>query len=458
MRILIRHIIWKLRRFRISDLSFFRLFNFKDEYTTGRTLLMGWGAVASIANVFVTGTFQTAFLAENGIDIVRVGVITFIPYFAWILSVFAPKILQKFKKRRWLLLINHTFYYTCVVLGTTIMPRFVEDYTARTLWFGVFLLLANIPNALVGTGATAWHMQFIPQGEDRNIYYSFTSMVNNITGVLTAVVASLAADRLSQLPNYGTILMYLRIVSFLIFVIGGAVLFLVPKEFPYPISEKAYGIFDVLLKPIKAKKFMLTISIALLWNCICNFNASTWTYFILNTLEMPYIMTYVCSITITLCGFFMFPVWRKMVKKHSWYTTITWVVFLTGLMELFISFTTEHTMWIYMVVAIAQGFINIGAQLVFADVFYMNLPKVDTDLYSTFWSFSVNICVLLGQMIGTGILSLVEKPDGNPYIWMGLPFYGSQILTMVKFVMFTGMTFYIWKVCPFIKPEEKNIK
>jgi len=127
-----------------------------------------------------------------------------------------------------------------------------------------------------------------------------------------------------------------------------------------------------------------------------------------------------------------------------------------AMMELFISFTTEHTMWIYMVVAIAQGFINIGAQLVFADVFYMNLPKVDTDLYSTFWSFSVNICVLLGQMIGTGILSLVEKPDGTPYMWMGLPFYGSQILTMVKFVFFMGMTFYIWKVCPYIKPDAEK--
>lgn len=456
MRILLKHIYKELRKIKISDLSFFRLFNFKDAYTTGRTLLMGWGAVASIANVFVTGTFQTAFLAENGIDIVRVGVITFIPYFAWILSIFAPKILQKFKRRRWLLLFNHTFYYTCVVLGTTIMPHFVEDYTARTLWFGAFLLLANIPNALVGTGATAWHMQFIPQGEDRNVYYSCTSMVNNVTSVLTAVVASLAADKLSQAPNYSTILMYLRIASFLIFVIGGAILFLVPEEFPYSVSEKAYSVMDVLLKPIKAKKFMLTISIALIWNCICNFNASTWTYYILNTVKMPYIMTYVCSMTITLSGFFMFPVWRKMVKKRSWYTMIRWVVFLTGLMELFISFTTEHTISIYTIVAIAQGFINVGAQLVFADVFYMNLPKVDTDLYSTFWNFSVNICVLLGQMIGTGILSLIEKPDGGFYNVLGLPFYGSQFLTMVKFVAFMLMTLYIWKICPYIKPEAKE--
>ena len=97
-----------------------------------------------------------------------------------------------------------------------------------------------------------------------------------------------------------------------------------------------------------------------------------------------------------------------------------------------------------------------GAQLVFADVFYMNLPKVDTDLYSTFWNFSVNICVLLGQMIGTGILSLIEKPDGGFYNVLGLPFYGSQFLTMVKFVAFMLMTFYIWKICPYIKPEAKE--
>jgi len=455
MRILIKHIIWKLKRFNLWDLSFFRLFNFKDAYTTGRTLLMSWGAVASIANVFVTGTFQTAFLAENGIDIVRVGVITFIPYFAWVLSIFAPKILQRFKRRRWLLLGNHIFYYGCVVLGTTVMPFFVKDYTARTIWFGAFLLLANIPNALVGTGATAWHMQFIPQGEDRNVYYSMTSIVNNLTSVITAVAASLMAGVLAGSPNYGQILTVLRLVSFVIFIVGGSVLFLVPQEFPYAVSEQKYGLFDVLIKPFKAKKFMLTISIALLWNCICNFNAGTWTYFILNTIKMPYIMTYACSITITLSGFFLFPVWRKLVKKYSWYTMIRIVVILIGSMEFFISFTTEHTLWLFVLVSILQGLINTGVQLVFADVFYMNLPKKDTDLYSTFWNFSVNICVLIGQMVGTWILSLIEKADGSAYMIMGLPFYGSQFLTMIKFVGLMGLAVYVWKVSPYIRPDEK---
>lgn len=454
MRILIKHILRELRKINIRELSFFRLFNFKDAYTTGRTLLMSWGAVASIANVFVTGTFQTAFLAENGIDIVRVGVITFIPYFAWILSIFAPKILQKFKRRRWLLLANHVFYYTCVVLGTTVMPHFVEDYTARTVWFGVFLLLGNIPNALVGTGATAWHMQFIPQGEDRNVYYSMTSIVNNLTSVLTAVVASLAADALAGSPNYGRVLEVLRIVSFLIYVIAGAILYLVPEEFPYAMSDKKYGVLDVLIKPIKAKKFMLTISIALIWNCVCNFNAGTWTYFILNTVKMPYVMTYTCSIVITLGGFFLFPVWRRMVKKHTWEKVLRLVVIMIGLMEFFISFTTEHTLWLYVIVSVLQGLINIGVQLVFADVFYINLPKVDTDLYSTFWSFSVNICVLVGQMVGTWILSLIEKADGSAYMICGLPFYGSQFLTMIKCVCLLAMAFYVWRISPHIRPDE----
>ena len=117
-------------RFRNSD--FHRVFNMQSEVNKGRTLTFVNTAMANIANAVVTGALYTAFLAENGIDIVRVGIISFIPYISWMLSIFSPTILSHFRFRQKLLLLNDWIYYGTIVLGTTIMPLFVKDPTART--------------------------------------------------------------------------------------------------------------------------------------------------------------------------------------------------------------------------------------------------------------------------------------------------------------------------------------
>ena len=145
---------------RIKYSDFFRVFNFRNALATGRSMQLVNTLIASIANVFVGGVFYTGFLTVNGIDIVRVGIIAFIPYIAWGFSLFSPLILSRFKKRRGLLLFNHFFYYLCVVLGTTLMPMFVADYGQRTVWFAVFLFVGNVSNALIGSGTTAWHIRF----------------------------------------------------------------------------------------------------------------------------------------------------------------------------------------------------------------------------------------------------------------------------------------------------------
>ena len=456
MRLINRKKIQRIQR-KIRESSFLRLFNMKDEYSKGRSMLLVWTITAAIANVFVSGTFQTAFLAQNGIDIVRVGIITMIPYMSWILGVFSPKILQKFKSRKGPMIFKHCFYYVCVILASTIMPYFVEDYTARTVWFGVLMFVGNIPQALVGTGATAWHMHFIPEGEDRSIYYSITNIINNVSGVATAVFASLAADRLSVNPNYPTILNVLRMISFVVLMVGAVFLFVIPKEFPYEVSAQTYKITDTIIKPLKAKKFMLTITIALLWNCIHSFNGGTWNYYLLDTVKMPYIMTYLCSIIITVGSFFLFGKWRKMVEKYSWNTVMCFVVVIAAISEIMVSFTTEHTLWVFVIVCFVSGINNIGIQLVFADIFYMNLPKEDTDLYSVFYNFAVNIFVLIGQIFGTWLLAIMEKPDGAHNVLFGLPFYASQYLTWIKAVCLFAMAVYVWWASPYIRPEKEAL-
>ena len=409
--------------------------------------------IYAFANIFVSGTFYTGFLTQNGIDIVNVGIIAFIPYIAWIFSLFSPVLLRRFKKRRGVLLFNHIFYYGCIVLATTVMPLFVRDPGRRTVWFGVLLLLGNLSNALVGGGSTAWHMHFIPEDDnERNAYFSLDNLVSNVMSTAAIIIASVLADALAGSPHQQTVLVVLRYISFVLFMVEGYFIIMVPKEYPYKLSEKV-RLADVFVKPVKCRKFLLTALIAVIWNGVGNVNASTWNYYILNTVGIRYILTYTCSFATMICSLLMLNWWRGLIRRIGWFKVLVLTVFVTGILEFCIGFTTPKTIWLYVLVTIAQGVNMVGAQLVFANMFYLNLPDTDTDHFTTFWNLIVNVSILLGQMGGTAFLALIERKGTVPVF--GMQMYGSQLLVWIKCIGYLCLCVYIVKVTPHIRPDAR---
>lgn len=439
---------------RVKYSDFYRVFNFEDEQAKGRCFLLMNTFIASIANVFITGVFYTGFLTLNGIDIVRVGIITFIPYIAWGFSLFSPLILSKIKKRRAILIFNTVFYYGMVVIATTIMPLFVSDPTKRTIWFAVFLLLGNITNALFGSGAAAWHIHFLPKGDDRNIYFSYSNLISAFVGTLVAIAASLIADKLSGSPRQAEIIITSRYIAAALLIISGILLYAIPKEYPYQGLDEKVSVLDMIRVPFRHRKFILTALIVMLWSCFANVNASTWTYYVLNTVQVGYTYIYIGSIVNAICSVFLLRYWRKAINYYSWSKVLLFTVLVTALMEFPIAFSTSQTKWIYVIVSIIQGFNSVGTNLVFANSFYIHLPEGNTDIFITFWNFSANISVLLGSAFGTWFLSLVE-PHAPWYIF-GLPFYGSQFLVIIKGLLLLGLCAFIYYVTPMIEPEESE--
>ena len=333
-----------LDKIRYSD--FFRVFNFSDDKAKGRSFLLINTFISSIANVFISGVFYTGFLALNGIDIVRVGIIAFIPYIAWGISLFSPVLLSKIKKRRLILIANNIFYYAMVVIATTLMPLFVADYGRRTFWFAVFLFLGNASNALFGSGAAAWHINFLPKGDDRNIYFSYSNLISALVGTTTAITASIIADRLAGSPLQATIITNSRYIAAAVLVASSLLLYLVPKEYPYTSISKKITALDIIRLPVRSRKFILTASIAMLWSCFANINSSTWIYYVLNTVQVGYTYTYIGSIVNAVSSAFLLRFWRRAISLHSWFTMLLFTVFCTAILEFLIAFATSQTTYV----------------------------------------------------------------------------------------------------------------
>ncbi len=439
------------KRFLNSD--FCQVFNFRTPESKGSSLLLIFTFLANLASVFISGVFYTSFLVQNGIDIVRVGVISFATYLSWFVGLLSPKVLRKFKRRRALLLINDIFYYCCIILATTVMPNFVKDPNARTLWFIVFMLLGNTVNALFGPGAMAWHIHFIPEeNEKRNIYFSFENLVGSLVSTAAAVVTAVVADSMTGGAGQDTLIVTLRYVAFVLFIVGVVLIYGLPKEWPYEYSSAEPKLRDVIRLPLQQKKFLCWCGVCFIWSFIANINSATWDYYLLDTVGMPYLMTLTSSIFCLIGNLFLLPFWRRLIARFGWHKMLCVCFLLEAVCETTYNFTTSTTLWWYVLVSVYSGLIFSGLNLTYANIFYANLPKGDRDVYYLFWNFGANILAFLGASFGTFFLSIFQKIE--PVTLFGLPFYGSQFLPWVRFVLTVLLAVYIWKITPYTLRED----
>ena len=437
---------------RYRDTLFAQLYNFYNEYSTGRACILWNNVLSGICSIFISGTFYTAFLMENGIDIVQLGVISFIPYISWVFNLFTPKLYSRIKRRRFWLLFSNIFYNSCVILGTTLMPKFVTDTGARTIWFAVLLLLGNSVNALLGGGAAIWHLKFLPKRDDhRSFHLSIVYFVSNLFSTVPALGAAFLADALAGSPAQGRIITILRYVSFGLAVLNALQLYLIPKEYPYDITP-GQKLRDVFTVPLKNRKFLQTILIAILWQLISNLTFNTFSYYLLDTVHVSYALTYTGSLTCVISSLFLMPAWNKAVRHFGWFKVMLFNCLLIALSDVFGMLTTENTVYMYVISSVLYGLNLLGAQKSLAQMLYINLPKKDADLYNTFYNFVLYLGILMGSMLGTWALSALQSANGTLSLF-GLQLWPMQLLTGIRCIGFLLLALYVYRMEPHLQPD-----
>lgn len=435
-------------RFYNSD--FHRVFNFKTEESKGRSMILLNSLLANIANAFITGALYTAFLAENGIDIVRVGIISFIPYISWALSVFSPMLLAKIRRRQRMLLCMDVAYYLSLIVATTIMPLFVKDPLQKTIWFAVFTFIPNALNALLGSGYTSWMLRFVPEGRDLNVFTAYNNMVALVFGNAAGLVASLAATALAASANQYWFLFWIRIASAVLFLTASAVIYLVPKEVPMELPQKAPTPLHVITEPIKYKPFLFTALIPAAWGIVTGLNSNTYTYYLLETVRVPIVYVYLNPLFVVLVSLVLSGVFRRLTDLISPYAMVALFAALYGVLEIFNIFVAPGRVGLYLALALPGALVGVAFSMGYNSLFYLNLPQGgNKDLFAIFWNMASNVAVFVGAAIGTWLLSVFE--NHGIYRIAGMDFYGLQLICVIKVVLFFALAFFVMKLTPMLR-------
>ena len=143
--------------------TFRKVYNFRDPDARGRVCLLVFSVVECFLQYITSGIFYTQFLQSYNVDITGVGILNFVPFLASMLVFFTPGILSRFPRRRWLLAGCKLSYYLLNVVGLTLLPAIIQDYSTLLVCMIAVSFLSSLFNVVATAGYAAWHIRFQPE-------------------------------------------------------------------------------------------------------------------------------------------------------------------------------------------------------------------------------------------------------------------------------------------------------
>lgn len=422
-----------MRRKKLFDLQAFKL-SMSDIYSTsndeakGRLISLGSALMTAFYNVFITGVFYTGFLSMYGISITGVGIVTFIPYIASCFSVFSSSILERFKKRKWIVLGSKIYFYAMYIIATTLMPQFVTDPDARLVWFVIILFLAYSVNALFSPGLTTWFYRFYPADNHRRTRYIVLNQVfSSIMSSAVLLLSSVLTDAVQGSPMQDQIILILRYLAFVLVLVDVGMQ-ACAKEYPYPEAPKL-KLTQIFTLPFKYRKFLLCMLLMFVWNFNSNLNNGIWNFHLLNHLGFNYTLLNSMSVAYTVILLCTQNAWKKVLRRFSWIKTFGLAVLIFVPTE-FIMFAIQPGMvWLYVLGALLQQFISVGLNFSYSNILYMNLPEENSTAHIAFNTIGCNLFAFLGMITGTWVSSLTGDA---PIMFLGMPTYAVQFTTLMR--------------------------
>lgn len=429
--------------------TFKKVFSPRDEHARGRLCIMLSGILSSIAAQFTGGVFYTGFLLLYGIDVVSIGILTFIPSLACLLNIFSPSILERFRRRKWLLAGVRILTNTINILGITFLPVLVRENRARIIGFIIIVALANSISALFGSGYSAWHAKFLTENT-RSTYFMFSGCINSLTVYLFALIGSVITDKLAGSPGQLSMMTTLRIISYILTLVD-TLLLCIPKEYEYETSGEKVKLADVFTKPVKNKAFFCSMIILFLYGFTTNMPNATINAYLIDDVHISY--TFMNAINATYFIFFIVfgKMWNKFIAENTWFRALAIACVLQGATYLVYAFVNEeNSSWLYLAVRLSQHVLGVVVNTIIASLPYINLPEKDRTNYLSFYLIVNSLAAFSGMMFGTLFTSLMGDRALN---FFGFQLSAAPLLLIGCWFMHYVTAFVIMRLLPIVTPK-----
>jgi len=421
------------------------IFNLREEEARGRVIGLVSALLASVYSVFVSGIFYTGFLTMYGMSVTDVGILTFLPFGANMLSIFSPKVLGCFKRRKPVLIGAKIFYYFITTTLITIMPQIVHGHRARLVSLIVITTFATGFNALFSPGITSWFYHFYPKDTDKRALYLMLQQFFTIGfGSIVTIGSSLITDALEGSAMQDQLILFFRYFA-LVLVLVDVLIQSRAKEYAEP-EGTTVKLLDVFTVPVRNRKFLACMLLLLVWTFTENVKVGVWNYFLINEMGYSYTIINAATLMYFLVMLVVAPIWQKVMRNLHFVRTLYIGMLLLVPTELMLLYLTPETSLFFVLECILQNAVGVGIQQATANILYMNMPMENSVPYISCYAVGQNALAFLGMMIGTFLTSL---PANGAIDLLGREMSSVQITTLVKAGMYLVMGIYLifqWRI------------
>jgi len=386
-----------------------------EENSLNRSKHLRYNYTANIIANLVGGSFLTGLLLLMNADDGFIGLISIFTFAANLLQLVAPLLLERFEKRKRILIAIRCVIHLFNVLFIGAIPFLPLQYQSKLFLVGAAVIVVNVLSALAAPGYTVWHIKFIPQ----NVRLRYFSLLTMTCGALVAVVNLLAGKLLdvfkaggAELAGYTT----LRAVA-LIIAVADIFLLCGMKEYPYEQDAQRIKLTDLLIKPFKETRYLMTVAIAFLWSFTANIPGSYYTVYLLRNLEISYSMIMLVSLINVPMLILFTPLWTKIFNRGSLLKTCALAMLAFAPHYFGLALTTRSTLAFYPIASAWGLFFQVGINLAMNNLPYINIPQNNQTVFIGFYSTMANLGALLGVVLGR---QLVTAMDGSSNVIFGL--------------------------------------
>ncbi len=398
------------------------VYNIRDDGGRGRSCMLLSGILSGLVGQLSGGLFYTSFLLQYGLDKSRIGILTFVPYLTCLLNLFSPWLLEHFKKRKLVLVLGKFFYYSVNIVGITLLPTLVQNENARLLCFIILTVLASSINQLFASGFSAWNANFLPD-HIRVDYFQTSACINSAITFAITLVVSFVGDKLTGTEHELLMLTAIRYIAFGLAVLD-CLVWLLPKEYPYAQTVKA-KLSNIFTLPLKNKRFIGTILIVALYNFVGNLPNATLNAYVLEDVGISYTLCNGINAIYFLFFIFFSSMWKKFISKFYWFRAFGLVILMQSVTYFAYAFVTAETVWLYVVIRLAQHVFGVVVNTIISSLPYVNLPDEDRTCYLSFHAILSNLFVFLSMMLGTAFTGFMGE---ERLMVLGMGFSSTQIL------------------------------
>lgn len=402
-----------------------RLFKSKDEYGENRKSIVVDNYFAGITDTLINGNLFTGMLILLHAEDIFIGIVTMIRSLGNILQILSPLFLEKYERRKRVLISGRACTYMLNIIFIGIIPFLsINNSTKLYLIFGVTMFSSFI-GAILGPGYTVWHIKSVPM-KVRDDYFSFMSVTSNVIIFLTAFLAGKFVDIYKADGNELTGITIIRIIALIICILD---IIALTKIREYPNSDKTINkktnLKDALITPFKEKKYLLTVAVGCLWNLSASIPGPYFTVYLLKDLGVSYSTISLVNMILPIMLIFMTTFWNRKIKKTSYFKTLKFLMSIYLIHYLGLSLVSHKTIILYPLFVLLAFVFYAGIARVFAGIIFVNMPESNQTNFIGFYQSMNSVAAFIGMEIGNIFIKFTKDIKLSVF---GLEIYNKQLL------------------------------